>query len=177
MRSDVSFDSGGLTLAAHLYTPDGDEAMPDSGARVGPSSGVKETDLRTLCGAPSREGFVTLRAFAPSVSGGERGRAPRAGRRHAPYGAFSRRRSRSDTRHYVCSTGANRCARDLRLGWVRARRGSRRRADQGHRYRRRGRCCPPLPFRRRGRQSGRGAMDRRPSTISQHRRRSVCPPG
>ena len=33
MRSDVSFDSGGLTLAAHLYTPDGDEAMPDLGAR------------------------------------------------------------------------------------------------------------------------------------------------
>ena len=38
-----------------------------------------------------------------------------------------------------------------------------RRADQGDRYRRRGRCCPPLPFRRRGRQGGRGAMDRRPS--------------
>jgi len=43
MRTNATFPSAGLELAAHLYTPDNNDGMPRPALVVGPSSsGVKE---------------------------------------------------------------------------------------------------------------------------------------
>jgi hypothetical protein len=43
LRTDVSFDSGGLRVAGHLYTPDEDTKTPRPAIVVGHTgSGVKE---------------------------------------------------------------------------------------------------------------------------------------
>jgi fermentation-respiration switch protein FrsA (DUF1100 family) len=62
MKTNVTFDSAGLKLAGHLYTPDDD---PAGGRRpaivVGhPMTGVKEQTAGLYAERLSRQGFVTL---------------------------------------------------------------------------------------------------------------------
>jgi hypothetical protein len=73
MRTDVTFPSAGLKLAAHLYTPDDGDGMPGPALVVGPSSsGVKEQASGLYAERLSCEGFVAL-AFDPAFQGESEG--------------------------------------------------------------------------------------------------------
>ena len=73
MRTNATFPSAGLVLAAHLYTPDNDDGMPRPALVVGPSSsGVKEQASGLYAERLSREGFVAL-AFDPAFQGESEG--------------------------------------------------------------------------------------------------------
>jgi hypothetical protein len=61
MRTDVSFDSAGIEIAGHLYTPDDGQAGPRPAIVVGhPGSGVKEQAAGLYARRLSDQGFVTL---------------------------------------------------------------------------------------------------------------------
>ncbi|MFJ2676231.1 MULTISPECIES: alpha/beta hydrolase [unclassified Streptomyces] len=61
MRTDVTFDSAGLTLAGHLYTPDAPAAGPRPAVVVShPMTGVKEQTAGLYAARLARAGFVAL---------------------------------------------------------------------------------------------------------------------
>ena len=73
MRTDVTFPSGGLTLAGHLYTPDDGTDGPWPTIVVGhPASGVKEQAAGLYAERLAREGFVAL-AFDAAFQGESEG--------------------------------------------------------------------------------------------------------
>ena len=59
MRTNVSFDSAGLQIAGHLYTPDDNYTGPRPAIVVGhPGSGVKEQAAGLYARHLSEQGFV-----------------------------------------------------------------------------------------------------------------------
>ncbi|WP_443071093.1 alpha/beta hydrolase [Streptomyces sp. NBC_01476] len=73
MRTDVTFDSAGLKLAGHLYTPEDGKQGPRPAVVVGhPASGVKEQAAGLYAERLARAGFVTL-AFDAAHQGGSEG--------------------------------------------------------------------------------------------------------
>jgi uncharacterized protein len=73
MRTNVTFDSAGLKLAGHLYTPDDGAAGPRPAIVVGhPGSGVKEQAAGLYAHRLAGQGFITL-AFDAAYQGESEG--------------------------------------------------------------------------------------------------------
>ncbi|MCU1525182.1 MAG: alpha/beta fold family hydrolase [Microbacteriaceae bacterium] len=69
MKTNVTFDSAGITIAGHLYTPDDDVTGPRPTIVVGhPASGVKEQAAGLYAERLAREGFIAL-AFDAAYQG------------------------------------------------------------------------------------------------------------
>jgi fermentation-respiration switch protein FrsA (DUF1100 family) len=85
-KTDVTFDSAGITLAGHLYTPGGPADGPRPGIVVGhPGSGVKEQAAGLYARRLAGQGFTSAgprpRAallYAPPAQVCESDRAARA---------------------------------------------------------------------------------------------------
>jgi uncharacterized protein len=65
MKTNVTFDSAGLKIAGHLFTPDDGATGPRSAIVVGgPGSSVKEQAAGLYAQRLAGQGFVTLAAEA-----------------------------------------------------------------------------------------------------------------